>query len=138
MRLHGKSALVTGGSSASSQRGVGSPPRESSVPAEHTYSKCLIKDDAIDKTAGGFDAETFAQHFNEFRPDCGHFRNIYRHMRGHCQISTGRTGRSYRLLKETSAASHTRIDPALHRRLKGENENVEGDKSQKRYAASGP
>jgi cytochrome P450 len=42
----------------------------------------------MDKTDGGFDAATFAQHFNQFSPEYGpHFRDIYRHMRAHCPVA---------------------------------------------------
>jgi len=42
----------------------------------------------MDKTDRGFDAATFAQHFNQFSPDYGpHFREIYKHMRAHCPVA---------------------------------------------------
>ena len=42
----------------------------------------------MDKTDGGFDAATFAQHFNQFSPEYGpHFKDIYRHMRAHCPVA---------------------------------------------------
>ena len=42
----------------------------------------------MDKTDGGFDAATFAQHFSQFSPEYGpHFRDIYRQMRAHCPVA---------------------------------------------------
>jgi hypothetical protein len=46
------------------------------------------KQEAMDKTDGGFDAATFAQQFNQFSPEYGpHFKDIYRHMRAHCPVA---------------------------------------------------
>jgi cytochrome P450 len=56
MKLQGKTAPITGGSSI--------------------------------ETDGGFDAATFAQHFNQFSPEYGrHFKDIYRHMRARCPVA---------------------------------------------------
>jgi cytochrome P450 len=42
----------------------------------------------MDKTDDGFDAATFARHFNHFSPEYApHFKDIYKHMRARCPVA---------------------------------------------------
>src|ERR1700722_5481997 len=88
MRLQGKRPRSSVAAVSGLQRLVCSRPKTPSVPADHSLSKLLIGGEALVKTAVGFSAATFAQQFNQFRPEYGpHFRDIYRHMRVHCPVA---------------------------------------------------
>jgi cytochrome P450 len=59
----------------------------------------LIGEEAVDKTDIGFDAATFAQHFDQFSPAYGpHFKDIYRHMRAHCPVAHTNEGGGFRVV----------------------------------------
>jgi len=59
---------ITSAAVSSLRRRVCSRPKESSVPADYSYSKGLIRE-AMDKTDDGFGATTFTQQFNQFSPE---------------------------------------------------------------------